>query len=166
MTHVDHPAPDRTNARVQRRPLATPVVLILISLTHLAYLPLIELRGIPWQPTAFAASMVLGAGYGWAALLARRGHGLRLAFSLIVCEDLVFLALASLMGYPWADYLRPGTLALLSLQLALAFAEIVRRQEAGRPIVPATRLAWFVLANALALAVWAILKPPGLGGSG
>ena len=76
--------------------------------------------------------------------------------------DVGVLAAGLLLGYPWAEYLRPGTLAIVTLQLAFAFAEIVRRQEASIPIVPASRLAWFVLAYTIAFAAYVFLEPSGL----
>jgi len=147
---------------VSSRPLATPVILLLIAASHLAYVPIAELRGTPILPPALAISTLLGGGYVVVAWMARRDGGFAPAVNLIVGENLGMLAAGILLGYPWADYLRPSTVAIITLQLALAFAEIMRRQEAGRPIVPATRLAWFVLACALALAVYALLKPKGL----
>ena len=66
------------------------------------------------------------------------------------------------LGHPWGEYLRPGTLLILVLQFALVFPEIWRRQESGRPIVPPARLAWFVLAYAVAFAAYIAFKPQGL----
>lgn len=111
---------------------------------------------------AVGLSVLLGSGYATSAWLMRRDRGFKFTVNLIVGEDLGFLAAGLLMGYPWADYLRPGTIAIIVLQLALAFAEIWHLQEADRPIVPAARLAWFVVVYALAFALYATLKPKGL----
>jgi hypothetical protein len=161
MTHGTTPTSQARDAEPAKSPLASPIILTLLSAAHLAYLPLAELRGISVLLPALGAALLLGAGYAIVAWLARRGRGFRPAVYLIVGEDLGFLSAGLLIGYRWAQYLRPGTVVIMALQLALAFAEIVRRQEASRPIVPATRLAWFVLAYALAYSVWAILKPAG-----
>jgi len=144
------------------RPVATPIVLLLISASHLAYVPIASWRGFPIDTRVFLASMLLGSGYAVVAWLARRERGFAPAVKLILAEDLGILAMGFLLGYPWAEYLRPASIVIVALQLALAFAEIVRRQEADRPIVPATRLAWFVLAYAVALALYSLLKPTGL----
>ena len=144
------------------RPLGTPILLILISASHLSYALVADLRAMPILLPAIAISVLLGAGYAVGAWLIRRGRGFGLAVDLIVGEDLGFLAAGLLLGYPWAEYLRPSTIVIIALQLAVAFAEIWRRQEADRPILPATRLAWFVVAYALAFALYVILKPKGL----
>jgi hypothetical protein len=146
----------------ETRPSAAPLILVLIAAAHLAYVPWVVLRGMPMLPPAFAISMLLGVGYAAAAWLRRRGRGFPFTVNLIVGEDLGILAAGLILGYPWAEYLRPGTVVIIALQLALAFAEIWRRQEARQPIVPGTRLAWFVIAYALAFAGYAILKPEGL----
>ncbi len=143
-------------------PLAATIILLLMSVTHLAYVPLAELQAMPVLPPALALSVALGAGYALAARRARRDRGLAVAVNLIVGEDLGVLAAGLILGHPWGAHLRPGTVLLLGLQLALAFAEIWRRQEARRPIVPAVRLAWFVVAYALAFAAYAALQPQGL----
>jgi hypothetical protein len=144
------------------RPVASPIVLVLISACHLGYAAIADLRGMRMFLPALAISLLFGGGYAIAAWYSRRERGYRAVVSLIVGEDLGILAAGLLLGYPWAEYLRPGTVAIIASQLTLAFAEIVRRQEAGRPIAPATRLAWFVVAYALAFAAYALLKPPGL----
>jgi hypothetical protein len=149
-------------AATETRPSAAPLILVLIAAAHLAYVLLVDLRGMPVLPPALAISMLLGTGYAAAAWLRRQGRGFELTVNLIVGEDLGILAAGFILGYPWAEYLRPGAVAIIALQLALAFAEIWRRQEAKLPIVPGTRLAWFVIAYALAFAVYAILKPQGL----
>lgn len=149
-------------APTSSRPIATPIILLLISAGHLAYAPIAHLRGFPSLTPALAVSTLLGAGYATTAWLARRERGFAPAVKLIMIEDLGILAAGLLLGYPWAEYLRPASIAIIALQLALAFAEIMRRQEADRPIVPATRLAWFVLAYAAALATYSLLKPAGL----
>jgi hypothetical protein len=149
-------------ARPDRGPLATPVILVLISAVHLAYWPVADLRHLPFLGPAFALSLLLGGAYAIVAAMARRGYGYAATFNLIIGEDLGVLAAGLLMGYPWADYLRPGTAAIIALQLAVAFAEIVRRQESGRPIVAAARLAWFLVAYALAFTAYTYLKPEGL----
>lgn len=153
---------DKKDPENRPRPLASPLILLLISATHLAYGPLIELRDMPMLLPALIVSLLLGSGYAYTAWLARRGGGFRQAVNLIVGEDVGVLVAGLLLGYPWAEYLRPGTLIIITLQLALAFAEIVRRQEASTPIVPASRLAWFVLAYALAFSAYVFLKPSGI----
>lgn len=155
------------NRPSQTKPLASPIALLLIAATHLAYTPIAGLRDLPWLPTAFALSGVLGLGYAAAAWLSRRGRGFRLVIDMFVGEDLGVLCAGLLLGHPWADYLRPGSAVILALQLGYAFAEILRRQERGERIVPATRLAWFVIANALAFALYYLAAPSGLiGGVG
>jgi len=144
------------------RPVATPIILLLISAGHAAYAPIADLRGFPVITQALAVSILLGAGYATAAWLARRERGFAPAVKLILVEDLGILGAGLLLGYPWVEYLRPASIAILALQLALAFAEIVRRQETDRAIVPASRLAWFVLAYAAALAAYSLLKPEAL----
>jgi hypothetical protein len=156
------PMTDRNDPESQPRPVATPLILLFIAATHFAYGPLIELRDMPMLVPALIVSLLLGTGYAYTAWRARRAAGFRQAVNLIVGEDIGVLAAGLLLGYPWADYLRPGTLIIITLQLALAFAEIVRRQEANTPIVPAARLAWFVLAYALAFAVYVFFKPSGI----
>lgn len=153
---------DQITAQSQSRPLASPLILLFIAATHLAYGPLIELRDMPMLLPALIVSLLLGFGYAYTAWRARRGAGFRQAVNLILGEDVGVLAVGLLLGYPWAEYFRPGTLLIIPLQLALAFAEIVRRQEAHTPIVPAARLAWFVLAYALAFSVYLFLKPSGI----
>lgn len=132
-----------------------------MAASHLAYLPLAQFRAFPIVPVAFGLSTFLGGAYVVLALLARGERGYKPAVVLIVTEDLGTLTAGLLLGYPWAEVLRPGSLAIVTLQLALAFAEIVRRQEAGRPIVPASRLAWFVVAYTALYAGYALLKPGG-----
>jgi hypothetical protein len=144
------------------RPVATPIILFLIAASHLAYLPLTQLRSFPFLAAAFGLSILLGCAYAVTAWLARKERGYRPAVSLIVAEDLGVLTSGLVLGYPWAEFLRPGTVVIVALQLALAFAEIVRRQEAGRPIVPASRLAWFVVAYTALYAGYTLLKPGGL----
>ncbi len=144
------------------RPLATPIILALIAACHLLYPVIVDLRQLPSHNPALLLALALGGAYALASRRARLGSGYKLAVSLIVAEDLGFLAAGLVLGYPWGDYLRPATPALLALQLALAFSEIVVRQEARRPIVPATRLGWFVVAYALAFAAYALLKPGGV----
>jgi hypothetical protein len=153
---------DEKQPKATSRPLAAPVILLLISVTHLAYEPVADLRGMPILAPALATSLLLAGGYALTAWLARRERGFATAANLIVGEDLGVLAAGLLLGYPWADYLRPGAIPIVALQLSLAFAEIVRRQEAGRSILPATRLAWFVVLYALALTAYAVLEPHGL----
>ena len=145
-----------------KRPLVAPLILALISATHLAYALLVNLRGMPLLLPALCLALLLGAAYAAAAWLFRQGRGFSHVVSLIVGEDLGVLSAGLLLGYPWADYLRPGTVAIIGLQLALGFAEIWRRQEASRPIAPATRLTWFVLAYTLAFALYVGLKPRGI----
>jgi hypothetical protein len=144
------------------RPLAVPVILVLISATHLAYVPLAELQTMPVLPPAFALSVALGCGYALSAWRARRGNGFRTVISLVIGENLGVLAAGLVLGSPWETMLRPGTPLILGLQLALTLAEIWRRQESGQPIVAPARLAWFVLASALALAALIAVKPSGL----
>ena len=134
----------------------------LIAATHMAYVWTAELRGMRVLPPALALSVLLGAAYAVLALQARRGRGFNATISLIVGEDLGILAAGLILGYPWAEYLRPGTVVIVALQFALVFPEIWRRQEAGRPIVAPARLAWFVLAYALAFAIYALVKPHGI----
>ncbi len=142
--------------------LSTPIILLLIAICHLLYPAIIDLRRLPYMPPALALSLLLAGAYTVVAWMARRGRGFRPAVNLIVGEDLGVLASGILLGYPWADYLRPGTVAIIALQLALAFAEIVRRQEARRPIVAGSRLAWFVVAYAAAFTAYALLRPAGI----
>lgn len=144
------------------RNFASPIILLMISVTHLAYGPLIDLRAMPEFIPALVLSVLLGLAYTWSAWLTRRGRGYRTAVNLIVGEDLGVLVVGLLFGYPWAEYLRPGTIIIIPLQLGLAFAEIVRRQDSGQPIVAGSRLAWFVLAYALAFAIYTFAKPAGL----
>ncbi|UCF18993.1 MAG: hypothetical protein JSU87_13825 [Gemmatimonadota bacterium] len=153
---------DREAAPAESQPIAAPLVLVFIAAAHLAYVLWVDLRGLPVLLPAFASSLVLGVGYAVSAWLCRRERGFPLAVNLIIGEDLGVLAVGLILGYPWADYLRPGSVAIIALQLAFAFAEIWRRQEAGRPIVPATRLAWFVLLYMLVFAGYAIFEPQGL----
>lgn len=136
--------------------------LLAISITHLAYAPLAELREMPILPPAIVLGVLLGGGYAYAARLASKGEGFHIAINLIIGEDLGVLVAGLILGYPWAEYLRPGTLVLLVLQLALTFPEIWRRQESGRPIVAPARLAWFILAYAAAFAAYVAFKPAGL----
>jgi hypothetical protein len=150
------------NQATATRPLASPIILLLISAMHLAYGPLIELRGMPVLLPAMIASLLLGVAYAYVAWQARRERGYRQTVNLIAGEDVGVLSAGFLLGHPWAEYLLPGAFAVIALQLALAFAEIVRRQEANKPIVPATRLAWFVLAYAVAFAAYAWFKPDGI----
>ncbi|UCC73604.1 MAG: hypothetical protein JSV86_03300 [Gemmatimonadota bacterium] len=145
-----------------RRPFAVPFILLLISVTHLAYVPLAELRQMPILPPALVLSVLLGAGYAYAARLARRGEGFEVAINLVVGEDLGVLVAGLILGHPWGEHLRPGTAVILVLQFALTFPEIWRRQESGRPIVAPARLAWFVLAYSLAFAAYIAFKPEGL----
>ncbi len=147
---------------VADRPLATPIILALIAACHLLYPVIAELRQLPSLTPALLLSLALGGAYAFASRRARLGGGYKLAVSLIVGEDLGVLAIGLVLGYPWGDYLRPAAPALLALQLALAFSEIVVRQEARRPIVPATRLGWFVIAYSLAFAAYALFKPGGV----
>ncbi len=145
-----------------RRSLAVTMILLAISITHFAYVPLAELREMPILPPALALAVLLGGGYAYAARLAARGEGFHVAINLIIGEDLGVLVAGLILGHPWGEYLRPGTLVLLILQLALTFPEIWRRQESGRPIVAPARLAWFVLAYAAAFAAYVAFKPQGL----
>ena len=143
-------------------PLGVPIFLTLIAAVHLGY-PLIgELRGMPVIPAALALSLLLGAAYAVLAFRTRRERGFTAVINLIVGEDLGFLAAGLVLGYPWAEALRPGTVAIVALQFALVFPEIWRRQEAGRPIVAPARLAWFILAYALAFGAYALVKPQGI----
>jgi hypothetical protein len=150
------------NRAAATRPLASPVILLLISALHLAYGPLIELRSMPMLLPVMIASLLLGGAYAYFAWQARRERGYRQTVNLIVGENVGVLAAGFLFGHPWADYLLPGALGVITLQLALAFAEIVRRQEANKPIVPATRLAWFMLAYAATFAAYAWFEPGGI----
>lgn len=153
---------DENQTMSPTRPLATPIILVLIAATHLAYGPLIELRDMPMLTPALVVSLLLGLAYTHTAWRARRGEGYRQAVNLVVGEDVGVLAAGLLLGYPWSEYFRPGTLIIITAQLAFAFAEIVRRQEAGMRIAPASRLAWFVLAYALAYSAYVFFKPPGI----
>ncbi len=150
------------NSEATARPWATPITLALIAASHLLYPVIVDLRDLPSLAPALVMSLALGGAYAYASWRARIDSGYALAVTLIVSENLVVLGAGLLFGYPWADYLRPSTPAILALQLALAFAEIVVRQEARRPIVPATRLAWFVIAYALAFAAYSQFKPGGV----
>lgn len=145
-----------------RRTVAVPTILLLISVTHLAYVPLAELREMPILVPALVLWVLVGGGYAYAAWLACRGRGFEVAINLIVGENLGVLVAGLTLGHPWGVYLRPGTVLVLALQFALVFPEIWRRQEAGRPIVAPARLAWFVIAYALAFAAYAAFKPQGL----
>jgi hypothetical protein len=145
-----------------RRSIAVTVILLALSLAHLAYVPLAELRQMPILPPALALGVVLGAGYAYAARLASKGEGFHVAVNLIIGEDVGVLAAGMILGYPWGEYLLPGALPILLLQFALTFPEIWRRQELGRPIVAPARLAWFVLASAAAFAAYLALEPQGL----
>lgn len=145
-----------------RRSLAVTLILLALSITHLAYVPLAELREMPMLPPALALGVLLGGGYAYAARLASRGEGFHIAINLIIGEDLGVLVAGLILGYPWGEYLRPGTLLILLLQFAVTFPEIWRRQESGRPIVAPARLAWFVLACAAAFAAYVAFKPQGL----
>jgi hypothetical protein len=149
-------------ADVGSRPFGVPFILVLISATHFAYVPAAELQGMPIIPPALVLSMLLGGGYAIAAWLSRRVDRFDIVINLIVGENLGILAAGLILGYPWGVVLRPGTALILALQFALTFPEIWRRQEAGRPIVAPARLAWFVLAYALAFAIYVALKPQGL----
>ncbi len=144
------------------RPLATPIILALIAACHLLYPVIADLRQLPSHTPALVLALALGGAYAFASRRARLGGGYKLAVSLIVGEDLGFLAAGLVLGYPWGDVLRPATPALIALQLALAFSEIVARQEARRPIVAASRLGWFVIAYALAFAAYVLFKPGGV----
>jgi hypothetical protein len=162
MTHGTTPTSQARATESGNRPLASPIILILLSVAHLAYFPLTELRGIAILPPVFGVALSLGAGYAILAWLAWSERGFPLVVSLIIGEDLGNLLAGLLIGHRWSEHVNPSTVVIIALQLALAFSEIVRRQEAGRPIAPATRLAWFVLAYALAFSVWAILRPAGI----
>ena len=142
--------------------VASPILLVLIAATHLAYTPLTGMRDLPWLPAAFALSSILGLGYVVAAWLSRRGRGFGFAVDLFIGEDLGVLGAGLLLGFPWGDYLRPGSVVILVLQLGFAITEILWRQERGERIAPGSRLAWFVIANALAFALYFFLEPPGL----
>ncbi|MGD8866338.1 MAG: hypothetical protein PVI01_01885 [Gemmatimonadales bacterium] len=157
---------EKSPARSPSRPLATPIILVIIAATHFAYGPLIELRDMPMLLPALVVSLLLGLAYAHAAWRARGGVGFREAVNLIVGEDVGVLAAGLLLGYPWSEYFRPGTVIIITAQIAFAFAEIVSRQEAGVRIVPASRLAWFVLAYALAYSAYIFLKPAGILGAG
>lgn len=148
-------------AGIRRSPAVT-AILLAISMTHLAYVPTAELRGMPILPPALVLAVLLGAGYAYAARLASRGKGFHVAINLIIGEDLGVLVAGLILGHPWGEYLRPGTLLILLLQFALTFPEIWRRQESGQPIVAPARLAWFVLACAAAFAAYVALEPQGL----
>lgn len=153
---------DQSSVPPRSRQIASPIILLMISAAHLAYGPLIDLRAMPMLVPALVVSASLGLAYAYSAWRARRGRGYRTAVNLIVGEDIGVLAVGVLLGYPWAEYFRPATLIIIPLQLALAFAEIVRRQDSGQPIVAGSRLAWFVVAYALAFAIYALAKPAGL----
>jgi hypothetical protein len=144
------------------RPTAGPIILALLATVHLAYIWIAELRGMPLLPPAFVLSLFLGATYAVLAVRARSERGFSAVINVIVGENLGFLAAGLILGYPWAEYLRPGTAIIVALQFALVFPEIWRRQEAGRPIVAPARLAWFILAYALAFATYALVKPGGI----
>ncbi len=144
------------------RRLATPIILALIAATHLLYPVIVDLRDLPSLAPALVMSLALGGAYAYASWRDKVVGAYKLAVSLIVAEDLGVLAAGLALGYPWGDHLRPATPVLLALQLALAFSEIVARQEARRPIVAATRLGWFVIAYALAFAGYTLLKPGGV----
>ncbi len=149
------------NAPTASRPVAVPAFLCLIAATHLSHGWIAELRGMPVLPPALALALLLGLAYAGAAWLARRERGFRYVINLVVGEDLGFLAAGLMLGYPWAEILRPGTLAIVAFQFALVFPEIWRRQERGRSIIGPARLAWFVLAYALAFGLYALVKPHG-----
>jgi hypothetical protein len=145
-----------------RRSLAVTIILLALSITHLAYVPIAELRDMPILPPALALAVLLGAAYAYAARLASKGEGFHVAINLIIGEDLGVLVAGLILGHPWGEYLRPGTFLVLLLQFALTFPEIWRRQESGQPIVAPARLAWFVLACAAAFATYVAFKPQGL----
>jgi hypothetical protein len=154
---------DQLNAsQSDRRPLGVPMILALIAAAHFAYAWTAELRGMPVLPPALALSAVLGVAYAVLAFRARREQSFAPVINLVVGEDLGFLVAGLILGYPWAEYLRPGTVIIVALQFALVFPEIWRRQEAGRPIVAPARLAWFILAYALAFGIYALVKPSGI----
>ncbi len=163
MTAYDHGAMNQSEQPIPTgAPIGVPLSLAIIAAVHLAY-PLIgELRGMPLIPAAFLLSLVLGAAYAVLAFRTRRERGFSAVINLIVGEDLGFLGAGLVMGYPWAEHLRPGTVVIVAIQFALIFPEIWRRQEAGRPIVAPARLAWFILAYALAFGVYALVKPQGI----
>jgi hypothetical protein len=144
------------------RPVAGPIILALLATVHLGYMWTAELRGMPLLPPAFVLSLLLGATYVVLAVRARSDRGFTAVINVVVGENLGFLAAGLALGYPWAEYLRPGTVIIVGLQFALVFPEIWRRQEAGRPIVAPARLAWFILAYALAFATYALVKPGGI----
>lgn len=155
MNRPDEPAPTR-------RSVAVTAILLAISITHLAYVPIAELREMPVLPPALILGLLLGGGYAYAARLASRGERFDVAINLIIGEDLGVLAAGLILGHPWGEYLRPGTLVIIGLQFAVTFPEIWRRQETGRPIVAPARLAWFVLAYAIVFASYIAFKPQGL----
>ncbi len=144
------------------RPRAGPILLVLLAATHLAYLPTADWLGTPRLQWALILSLALGVAYTFAAAVLRQRADLRVASAVTVGEDAGVLAAGLVWGYPWALYLLPAAMIVLALQLAVAFAEIVRRQEVRRPLAPATRLAWFVVFSALALAAYVAFKPGGL----
>ncbi|NIR42807.1 MAG: hypothetical protein GWN99_02935 [Gemmatimonadetes bacterium] len=152
---------EHDNTPTASRPVAVPAFLCLIAATHFSHAWIAELRGMPVLPPAVALGFLLGLAYAWVAWLGRRGRGFRHAINLVVGEDLGFLAAGLVMGYPWAEILRPGTAAIVAFQFALVFPEIWRRQERGQPIVAPARLAWFILAYALAFGIYALVKPRG-----
>ncbi len=152
-----------TESRSASRPLGVPIILALIAAVHLGYGWIAELRGMPFIPPALALSVFLGMAYTTLAYRTRHELGFTAVINLIIGEDLGFLAAGLLLGYPWAEYLRPGTAVIVALQFALVFPEIWRRQEAGRPIVAPARLAWFILAYAMAFGLYALVKPQGIG---
>lgn len=141
------------------KPRAGPILLILLAATHFAYLPTADWMGVPRMTSALILSIVLGILYALAAGLLRERGDLRAASTVAVGEDLGVLAAGLFLGYPWGVHLRPGAVAVLALQLAVAFAEIVRRQEARHPLTPATRLAWFVVLYSLVFAAYVAFKP-------
>jgi hypothetical protein len=160
----DEPAQSPPRPRPRPRPLGTPIILALIAATHLSYAQIAELRQMPFLWPACALSLLLGSAYAVLAALARREQGFIAVINLVVGEDLGILAAGLVLGYPWADYLRPGTVVIVGLQFALVFPEIWRRQEAGRRIVAPARLAYFVLACALAHTLYSLAKPAGMMG--
>jgi hypothetical protein len=145
-----------------RRSLAVTFILLALAITHLAYVPLAQLREMPMLPPALVLSVCLGGGYAYAAWLARKGSGFKVAINLVIGENLGVLVAGLILGHPWGEHLRPGTIPLLGLQFALTFPEIWRRQEAGVPIVAPARLAWFVIAYALAFSAYVAFKPEGV----
>lgn len=150
------------DSRSARRPLGVPIILTLIAAVHFAYAWTAELRGMPVLFSALALSALLGVAYAILAFRARREYGFAPVINLVVGEDLGFLAVGLILGYPWAEHMRPGTVFIVALQFAVVFPEIWRRQESGRPIVGPARLAWFILAYALAFGVYALVKPAGI----